>query len=90
MTAHGTAAPGNTASETQIRNVRDAHGNVLSDGDSVTLIKDLKIKGTSTSIKVGSKAKSIRLIDSSDGHNIACKLDGFGAINLKSEFVKKS
>ena len=70
--------------------VLDAHGNPLSDGDSVTLIKDLKIKGTSTSIKVGSKAKGIRLIDLSDGHNIACKLDGFGAINLKSEFVKKS
>lgn len=70
--------------------VKDAFGNVLADGDAVTLIKDLRIKGSSSSIKVGTKAKNIRLIDASDGHNIACKIDGFGAINLKSEFVKKS
>ncbi len=70
--------------------VRDAHGNVLHDGDSVTVIKDLKIKGSSNAVKVGTKVKNIRLIDSSDGHNIACKIDGFGALNLKSEFVKKA
>jgi protein PhnA len=71
--------------------VRDAHGNVLADGDSVTIIKDLKVKGASSSLKVGTKVKGIRLVpDSPDGHNIACKIDGFGAMNLKSEFVKKS
>jgi len=70
--------------------IKDANGNVLQDGDAVTVIKDLKVKGSSQSIKVGTKVKSIRLIlDSSDGHDIACKIDGFGAINLKSQFVKK-
>ncbi|MCC7460020.1 MAG: alkylphosphonate utilization protein [Proteobacteria bacterium] len=71
--------------------IRDAHGNVLQEGDSVTVIKDLKIKGSSSSVKVGTKVKNIKLImDSNDGHNIGCKIDGFGAMNLKSEFVKKS
>jgi protein PhnA len=70
--------------------IRDAHGNELQDGDSVIVIKDLKVKGSSSSVKVGTKVKKIRLIDSDDGHNIACKIDGFGAINLKSEFVKKA
>lgn len=72
------------------QSIRDAHGNVLADGDSVTVIKDLKIKGSSSVVKVGTKVKNIRLVDSSDGHNIACKIEGIGAINLKSEFVKKS
>ena len=71
--------------------IRDAHGNVLNEGDTVTVIKDLKVKGASGSIKVGTKVKSIRLIfDADDGHNIACKVDGFGAMNLKSVFVKKA
>ena len=70
--------------------IKDAHGTPLADGDSVTVIKDLKIKGSSSSVKVGTKVKNIRLVDSSDGHNIACKIDGFGAMNLKSEFVKKA
>jgi protein PhnA len=69
--------------------VRDAHGNALKDGDSVTVIKDLKVKGASSSLKAGTKVKNIRLIDTTDGHNIACKIDGFGQMNLKSEFVKK-
>lgn len=69
--------------------IKDAAGNVLTDGDSISVIKDLKIKGSSSVVKVGSKAKNIRLVDSSDGHNISCKIDGFGSINLKSEFVKK-
>lgn len=69
--------------------VKDAHGNVLQDGDNVTVIKDLKIKGSSSVVKVGTKVKGIRLIDGADDHNIACKIDGFGAMNLKSEFVKK-
>jgi protein PhnA len=67
--------------------VRDAHGNVLQDGDSVSVIKDLKIKGSSSVVKVGTKAKNIRLIEGD--HNIDCKIDGIGAMQLKSEFVKK-
>lgn len=70
--------------------VRDAHGNILNDGDSVTVIKDLKIKGSSQVVKVGTKVKNIRLVDGADGHNISCKIDGIGAMNLKSEFVKKA
>ncbi len=69
--------------------IRDAHGNVLSDGDSVTVIKDLKVKGSSSVVKVGTKVKNIRLGDGGDGHDISCKIDGFGQMNLKSEFVKK-
>ncbi len=68
--------------------VRDAHGNVLSDGDDVTMIKDLKIKGTSSVVKVGTKVRNIRLVEGD--HNIDCKVDGVGAISLKSEFVKKA
>jgi protein PhnA len=67
---------------------RDAHGNVLVDGDSVTLIKDLKLKGSSTVIKVGTKVRNIRLIDGD--HDIDCKIDGIGAMQLKTEFVKKA
>jgi protein PhnA len=63
---------------------------VLRDGDTVTVIKDLKVKGASGSVKVGTKVKNIRLVDASDGHNIACKIEGFGAMNLKSEFVRKA
>lgn len=70
--------------------IRDAHGNILADGDSVVVIKDLKIKGSSSSVKVGTKVKNIRLVDGHDGHNISCKIEGFGAMNLKSEFVKKA
>jgi protein PhnA len=70
--------------------ILDAHGNILQEGDAVTVIKDLKVKGSASVVKVGTKVKNIRLIDGADGHNIACKIDGFGAMNLKSEFVKKS
>lgn len=70
--------------------VRDANGNALSDGDTVTVIKDLKVKGSSLVVKGGTKVKSIRLTDGADGHNISCKIDGIGAMNLKSEFVKKA
>lgn len=69
--------------------VRDANGNALKDGDSVTVIKNLPVKGSSQPIKVGTKVKGIRLVDSSDGHNISCKIEGFGAMALKSEFVRK-
>ncbi|GMA98723.1 zinc ribbon domain-containing protein YjdM [Pelosinus sp. IPA-1] len=68
--------------------VKDANGNVLNDGDSVTIIKDLKVKGSSSALKVGTKVKSIRLVDGD--HNIDCHIDGFGAMKLKSEFVKKA
>jgi len=67
---------------------KDAHGNVLNDGDTVTLVKDLKIKGSSSVIKVGTKVKNIRLIEGD--HDIDCKIDGFGPMQLKSEFIKKA
>jgi protein PhnA len=69
------------------RVIKDANGNVLSDGDSVTVIKDLKVKGSSSTLKQGTKVKNIRLVDGD--HNIDCKIDGFGAMSLKSEYVKK-
>ncbi len=69
---------------------RDANGNLLQTGDSVTVIKELRIKGSSSVVKVGTKVKNIRIIDGDDGHDIACKIDGLGAINLKSEFVRKA
>ncbi len=65
----------------------DANGNVLADGDTVSVIKDLKVKGSSSVVKVGTKVKNIRLVDGD--HNIDCKIDGIGAMKLKSEFVKK-
>ena len=78
-----------SSNENEENVVKDANGNVLKDGDSVTIIKDLKVKGASNDLKRGTKVKNIRLID--DGiHNIDCKIDGFGAMKLKSEFVKKN
>ena len=68
--------------------VRDAYGNVLNDGDAVTVIKDLKIKGSPSVVKVGTKVKNIRIV--SGDHDIDCKIDGIGAMQLKSEFVKKT
>lgn len=70
--------------------VRDAFGTVLSDGDSVTVVKDLKVKGSSSVVKVGTKVKGIRLVDSDNGHNIDCRIEGIGAMALKSEFVRKA
>ncbi len=67
---------------------RDSAGNVLQDGDTVTVIKDLKLKGSGGTVKIGTKVKNIRLVDGD--HDIDCKIDGFGAMSLKSEFVKKS
>lgn len=67
--------------------VKDANGNILADGDTVTVIKDLKVKGSSSTLKIGTKVKNIRLVEGD--HNIDCKIDGFGAMKLKSEFVKK-
>lgn len=68
--------------------IRDANGTPLSDGDTITVIKDLKVKGSSTPLKVGTKVKNIRLVDGD--HDIDCKIDGFGAMKLKSQFVKKA
>jgi len=84
------AAGGAGADASQEQGVKDANGNPLNDGDSVTVIKDLKVKGSSLVVKGGTKVKNIRLVDGADGHNIACKIDGIGAMNLKSEFVKKA
>lgn len=70
-----------------VAEVRDSVGNVLMDGDTVTVIKDLKVKGSSSSIKVGTKVRGIRLVDGD--HDIDCKVAGFGQIGLKSQFVKK-
>lgn len=70
------------------RVIRDAHGNVLQDGDTVTVIKDLKIRGTSSVVKVGTRVKNIRLVDGD--HDIDCRIEGIGAMQLKSEFVKKA
>ncbi len=74
--------------ETSSTAVKDAFGNELHDGDTVTLIKTLKVKGASTDLKQGTKVKNIRLVEGD--HNIDCKIDGFGAMKLKSEFVKKA
>lgn len=71
------------------RVIRDSAGNVLSDGDTVTVIKDLKVKGRPTSIKVGTKVRNIRLVRDNGDHDIDCKVDGFGAMYLKSSVVKK-
>jgi protein PhnA len=76
-----------TADSEEVKVVRDVNGNVLQDGDTITVIKDLKVKGSSSVVKVGTKVKNIRLVDGD--HDIDCKIDGFGAMKLKSEFVKK-
>jgi protein PhnA len=82
----GGAAPAEASEENQV--VKDAFGTVLNDGDSVTVIKDLKVKGSSSVVKVGTKVKNIRLVEGD--HDIDCKIDGIGAMSLKSEFVKKA
>jgi protein PhnA len=70
--------------------IRDSNGNVLNNGDAVTVLKELKIKGSSSSVKAGTKVRNIRLVpDGDDGHDIACKIDGLGSIYLKSQFVRK-
>lgn len=80
-------SPNDVPSEGSEKIYKDANGNVLSDGDTVTVIKDLKVKGSSLVVKVGTKVKNIRLMDSD--HDIDCKIDGIGPMKLKSEFVKK-
>ena len=83
----GAAAPVAAAAE-QGHVVKDAFGTVLADGDTVTMIKDLKVKGATSALKAGTKVKNIRLVEGD--HNIDCRIDGFGAMALKSEFVKKA
>ena len=85
--AHEWSAMASADDAPQARTWRDAHGNELRDGDSVTIIKDLKVKGSSAVVKVGTKIKGIRLVDGD--HDIDCKVPGIGAMGLKSEFVKK-
>ncbi|MBT2523378.1 zinc ribbon domain-containing protein YjdM [Arthrobacter sp. ISL-28] len=82
----GTAAEADAPGE---RVIKDAVGNVLADGDTVTVVKDLKIKGSSTVIKVGTKVRGIRLLDGVGDHDIDCKVDGVGPMQLKSSVVKK-
>lgn len=85
--SHEWSADGGGVAGEEARVVKDSNGNILNDGDSITVIKDLKVKGSSSVIKIGTKVKNIRLIEGD--HDIDCRIDGFGAMKLKSEFVKK-
>lgn len=85
--AHEWALEVETENNEDNKIIKDANGNVLNDGDTVTVIKDLKVKGTSSVVKIGTKVKNIRLVDGD--HDIDCKIEGLGAMQLKSEFVKK-
>lgn len=73
-----------------VRVIKDASGNVLVDGDDVTIVKDMKVKGSSNTLKVGTKVRGIRLVDGPGDHDIEAKVDGFGPMNLKSSIVKKA
>ena len=84
---HEWSAAADAPAEAAAKVYRDSAGNVLQDGDTVTVIKDLKLKGSGGVIKMGTKVKNIRLVDGD--HDIDCKIDGFGAMSLKSEFVRK-
>ena len=85
--AHEWAKDGSDSATNNDPVYKDSNGNILQDGDTVTVIKDLKIKGSSQVVKVGTKVKNIRLVEGD--HDIDCKIDGVGAMKLKSEFVKK-
>jgi protein PhnA len=82
------AAAADAVADDEAVTYKDANGNVLVDGDTVTVIKDLKVKGASSALKSGTKVKNIRLTDGD--HNIDCWIEGFGAMKLKSEFVRKA
>ncbi|BEP29874.1 zinc ribbon domain-containing protein YjdM [Helicovermis profundi] len=83
--------PNEEEKEEEKKVVKDSNGNVLSDGDTVIVIKDLKVKGATSNLKKGTKVKNIRLVDDvQGGHDIDCKIDGFGGMLLKSEYVKKA
>jgi protein PhnA len=86
--AHEWPVEETASGEADARVYRDSAGNVLQDGDTVTVIKDLKLKGSSGVVKMGTRVKNIRLVDRD--HDIDCKIDGFGAMSLKSEFVRKA
>lgn len=88
MCGHEWAQAGDDSPAEESRDIRDANGNVLIDGDTITVIKDLKIKGSSQVVKVGTRVKNIRLVEGD--HDIDCKIDGIGAMKLKSEFVRKA
>ena len=85
--AHEWSASGDAETADDVKVYKDSAGTVLTDGDTITVIKDLKIKGTSLVVKVGTKVKNIRLCDGD--HDIDCKIDGIGPMKLKSEFVRK-
>lgn len=87
MCAHEWTA--DSAAEAEEAVVRDVNGNILNEGDTVTVIRDLSVKGSSSPIKQGTKVKNIRLVEPEDGHDIDCKIPGFGQIGLKSSLVKK-
>lgn len=76
-----------TSASEDVYEVKDSNGNLLKDGDTVTIIKDLKVKGSSSALKMGTRVKNIKLVEGD--HNIDCKIEGFGAMSLKSEYVKK-
>ena len=86
--AHEWSVQDDTAPPEPARVVRDAHGNVLQDGDTVVVIKDLKVKGSASVVKMGTRVKNIRLVEGD--HDIDCRIPGIGAMGLKSEFVKKA
>lgn len=86
--AHEWSKDAATESSDGVRVIKDVNGNILQDGDTIIVIKDLKVKGSSLVVKVGTKVKNIRLVDGD--HDIDCKIDGIGAMKLKSEFVKKA
>ncbi len=86
--AHEWTKDSPSSSSEEVKVVRDSNGNILQDGDTITVIKDLKVKGSSFVVKVGTKVKNIRIVDGD--HDIDCKIDGIGAMKLKSEFVKKA
>ena len=89
-TDQGIQALGDPSENESAAVVKDANGNILQDGDSVVVVKDLKIKGSSSVVKGGTKVRNIRLTDAGDGHDISCKIEGLGSINLKSEYVRKA
>jgi protein PhnA len=81
-------SPEELAAEVDAAKIRDSNGNELKDGDGVVVIKDLPVKGSSKAVKAGTKVKNIKLVDGD--HNISCKIEGFGSMGLKSEFVRKA
>lgn len=88
--AHEWSVGEEVKTESGPRIIKDSAGNILADGDTVTIIKDMKVKGSSNTLKVGTKVKNIRLVDGPGDHDIDAKVDGFGPMNLKSSIVKKA